>query len=275
MFTSANHYENFPVASVLLPARLRFPVQAIYRFARSADDIADEGDADAPTRLAQLAQYRDELANLSQAIGSSGIFGDLARAVAQHKLPLQLFYDLLDAFAQDVRQKRYASFLDVMDYCRRSANPIGRLLLHLFGRTQPHLLECSDRICSSLQLINFLQDVAIDYRKDRIYLPMDEIARFGVSEHQIASASVAGGWPSLMHYQIARARAMLNGGASLGHELPGRMGLELRMIVAGGRRILDKLEAVNGDIFKHRPVLKAWDWPIMFLRAALPFRSQS
>jgi squalene synthase HpnC len=275
VFTSTHHYENFPVASVFLPAKLRFPVYAIYRFARSADDIADEGDADSATRLSQLAQYRAQLGNLSQEEGSAGMFGDLARAVAEHRLPLQLFFDLLDAFSQDVTQKRYATFSDVMDYCRRSANPIGRLLLHLFGRTEPHLLECSDRVCSSLQLINFLQDVKIDYGKDRIYIPMDEIERFGVSEHQIASANAAGGWRDLMQYQISRARSMLNSGASVGYELPGRMGLELRMIVAGGRRILEKLEAVNGDVFKHRPVLKAWDWPAMLVRAALPFRLYS
>lgn len=275
MFTSANHYENFPVASVLLPARLRFPVHAIYRFARSADDIADEGDMDAATRLAQLAQYRVQLGNLSQAAKSGGMFGDLARVVAEHQLPVKLFFELLDAFTQDVTQKRYATFSDVMDYCRRSADPIGRLLLHLFGRTEPRFLEYSDRICSSLQLINFLQDVQADYRKDRIYIPMDEISRFGVSEHQIAHASTEGGWRDLMQYQITRARSMLNDGASLGYELPGRMGLELRMIVEGGRRILDKLEAVKGDVFKRRPVLEAWDWPVMLLRAALSFRLPS
>ncbi len=273
MFTSINHYENFPVASILLPARLRFPVRAIYRFARSADDIADEGDSDPGARLAQLAHYRDQLLAISQkGVCPGEMFSDLARVIVQHQLPTQLLFDLLDAFAQDVTQKRYTTASELLDYCRRSANPIGRLLLHLFGRREPRLFELSDRVCSSLQLINFLQDVAADYRKDRIYIPMDEMERFGVLEHQIAHADLSGGWCALMQYQITRARGLLDSGASLGYDLPGRIGLELRMIVAGGRRILDKLQAVNGDVFNHRPVLHAWDWPAMFLRAALPVR---
>jgi len=274
VFTRVNHYENFPVASALLPRRLRFPVQVIYRFARSADDIADEGDLDPAARLAQLSQYRVRLRNLSQQEGvMDDIFCDLARVIAEHQLPSHPFFDLLDAFSQDVTQKRYSTFPELLDYCRRSANPIGRLLLHLFGRQERHLFELSDRVCSSLQLINFLQDVEADYRKDRIYIPMDEMERFRVSENQIAQGDLSGGWCALMQYQVARARGLLDSGASLGYELPGRIGLELRMIIAGGRRVLDKLQAVNGDVFNRRPVLKAWDWATMFLRAALPIRS--
>ncbi len=273
---SVNQYENFPVASVLLPARLRFPIQVIYRFARSADDIADEGDLDPRTRLAQLAQYRNRLLRLSQEEGvSGGMFSDLAAVIVQHQLPTQLFFDLLDAFSQDVTQKRYTTFSEVLDYCRRSANPVGRLLLHLFGTREPRLFKLSDHICSSLQLINFLQDVKADYRKDRIYIPLDEMDRFGVSEQHIARAQLPDGWHALMQYQTTRARDLLESGASLGSQLPGRIGLELRMIIAGGRRILDKLTAVNGDVFNRRPVLKAWDWPLMFFRAVLPARSRS
>jgi squalene synthase HpnC len=267
---SAGHYENFPVASLLLPAPLRHPVSVIYRFARSADDIADEGDLAAPARLALLEEYRAELDRLKSGTPPvAALFHELREVVAAHRLPLAPFYDLLDAFSQDVIKRRYASFAEVMAYCRRSADPVGRLMLSLYGELDDANAACSDAICSALQLINFWQDVEVDFRKNRIYLPQDEMKRFGVSESQIAARDASGAWWSLMRFQIERARSLLLSGAPLAIRLPGRIGLEIRAVVQGGLRILEKLERVRGDVFRHRPVLGALDWPLIFCRALL------
>jgi len=265
---SVGHYENFPVASALLPLRLRRPVAVIYRFARSADDFADEGELPDAARLASLDDYRREL----DAIASGDtpcmpLFHEVAGIVREHALPLQLFRDLLDAFSQDVTKKRYADFAEVLDYCRRSANPVGRLLLHLFGRTDERSLEHSDAICSALQLVNFWQDIALDWAKGRVYLPQDEMRRYGVSEAQIAARRCDQAWRALLSFQASRTRAMLESGAPLGRALPGRIGLEIRATVQGGLRILEKLEATGCDMFLQRPALRWWDWPLLMWRA--------
>jgi phytoene synthase len=265
---SVGHYENFPVASVLLPARMRHPVSVIYRFARSADDFADEGDAPDALRLAQLDNYRRELVRLeSGARSDTPLFAELGQVANQYRLPLRLFHDLLDAFAQDVVKHRYADFAELMAYCQRSANPVGRLLLHLFGAATERNLVLSDAICTSLQLINFWQDVEIDWRKNRVYLPQDEMQRYGVSESQIAAGDVSGQWKALMRFQVERARALIKSGAPLGRALPGRIGLEIRSIVEGGLRILEKIDKVEGDVYHRRPVLNTFDWPVVLLRA--------
>lgn len=265
---SVGHYENFPVASMLLPASLRHPVSVIYRFARSADDFADEGNLPAAARLAQLDNYRQELARLEAgAPPRQALFAELGKVVDRYHLPLQLFRDLLDAFAQDVVKGRYANFAEVMDYCRRSANPVGRLLLHLFDAATEQNLMRSDEICTSLQLINFWQDVEIDWRKNRIYLPQDEMQRFGVTERQISAGDASGPWKALMRFQVERACAMIKSGAPLGRALPGRIGLEIRTIVQGGMRILEKIDKAEGDVYHHRPRLRTWDWPLILARA--------
>lgn len=264
------HYENFPVASVLLPARMRAPVRTIYAFARHADDIADEGDVSAAERLAQLSRLRTELDCIS--IGNEPdipLFRALKEMISRQRLPLEPFYHLLDAFTQDVTKQRYANFNEVLDYCSRSANPIGRLLLHLYGAEDQDNTRYSDAICSSLQIINFLQDIAVDYKKGRIYLPEDELARFGVVESMIARGERGEAWQRFMTFQIERAQKMLVAGQPLGRILKGRIGLELRVIIAGGQRILEKLAAANGDVFTRRPVLRSPDWAIMFGRALL------
>ncbi len=260
---AVSHYENFPVASLLLPAPLREPVEIIYRFARSADDFADEGDDPPQLRLQKLNDYRAQLA-----APATPLFRDLEKIIREHGLPVQLFADLLDAFSQDVTQKRYADFLELMDYCRRSANPVGRLLLHLFKRTTESDLRQSDAICSALQLINHWQDVDIDYAKDnRVYLPQDEMARFGVSERHLTEKLCDSAWQALMKFQVDRARALMLSGAALGKTLPGRVGLEIRATVQGGLRILEKIERAGYDVFRHRPVLKPLDWPLLLLKA--------
>src|SRR5262245_16419467 len=265
---AVDHYENFPVASLLLPPRFRNPVALVYRFAREADDFADEGDDAPEIRLARLESFRSQLATIAEGITPADpLFKGIARIVRDHDIPLQLFGDLLDAFAQDVVKNRYASFREVLDYCRRSANPVGRVLLHLFGRATPENLTASDSICSALQLVNFWQDVELDFAKGRIYLPQDEMKRYGVTEQHIAEHRCDDGWRALLGFQTSRARAMLEGGAPLGRVLPGRIGLEIRATVHGGLRILEKLERARGDMFRHRPVLKWFDWPIILWRS--------
>ena len=265
---SAGHYENFPVASLLVPARLRDAVGVIYRFARSADDFADEGDAPAAERLAKLDAYRAELDHVAAGTSpTNSLFDEVARIVRDHALPLALFYDLLSAFSQDVVKPRYANFEELTDYSRRSANPIGRLMLRLFEADQPRNLAQSDAICTSLQLINFWQDVAVDWQKDRVYLPQDEMAHFGVTEAHISDAICDQAWRDLVTFQIDRSRSLMGSGAPLGRTLPGRFGMEIRITVGGGLAILDKLEAANCDMFRHRPVLRWHDWPLLFLRA--------
>jgi len=263
-----HHYENFPVASRLLPPQFRHPVALIYRFAREADDFADEGNAPDALRLERLEHFRRQLRNIERgAIPDSDWFTALAGVIHHHRLPVSLFYDLLSAFAQDVKRKRYASFPEVLDYCRRSANPVGRLLLHLFGHATPANLGHSDSICSALQLVNFWQDVGVDYAMGRIYLPRDEMERHGVSERHIAEQRCDDAWRALMRFQVERARAMLQAGAPLGRALPGRIGLEIRATVQGGLRILEKLERAGYDMFRNRPVLKWNDWLLILARA--------
>ncbi len=265
---TVNHYENFPVASILLPRRIRRAVEVIYSFARQADDIADEGDIPDTERLEQLDKFHAELRRIEQGKKTqSPLFEALGDVVKKYQLPVQLLHDLLDAFSQDVVKKRYANFDELQDYCSRSANPVGRLLLNLYGAATEKNLQYSDQICTSLQLINFWQDVQKDDAMARIYLPQDDMARFGVSEAQIAAGRVDDAWLALMKFQLDRARAMMKSGAPLGSILDGRIGLEMRLIIAGGNRILNKIENVDYDIFTKRPVLRPHDWLIMLFNS--------
>ncbi|WP_028311286.1 squalene synthase HpnC [Derxia gummosa] len=272
-----DHYENFPVASFLLPARLRPAVEAIYRWARHADDLADEGDATIPERLAALAAMTADLDALAAGRApASRLAADLAGPIAQYGLPIRLFRDLLSAFSQDVVTTRYADFASVRDYCRRSADPVGRLMLHLYGAVTPRNLERSDAICTGLQLANFWQDVAIDWRKNggeaRIYLPADDMARFGVTPAQIGEGRCDDAFRSLMRHEVSRTRALLESGAPLAADLPGRIGIELRFVVLGGLAILDAIEAAGCDVFRARPTLGRADW-FRLLTRALRYRT--
>lgn len=274
-----NHYENFPVASLFLPKHLRAPIALIYSFARQADDFADEGDLTIEQRLSLLNEFRDELDLLQAYIKpKSTFFVSLNQMVRDQKLPFAPFYDLLDAFSQDVTKTRYTDYEDVIDYCKRSANPIGRLLLHLYQQATPKNIEYSDHICTALQLINFLQDVAIDFKKNegkqRIYLCQDELMAFGITEQTIrayvnATQPTDEHWHQFMHFNLRRTQALLNAGKPLGKVLKGRIGFEMRMIIAGGERIIHKISAVNGDIFNRRPKLNRWDWVIVFTKALI------
>ncbi|OWT56252.1 squalene synthase HpnC [Candidimonas nitroreducens] len=271
---AVDHYENFPVASLLLPARLRGPVRDIYRYARSADDIADEGSDDDASRLRRLAAYRRALQDIGTGtLALAGgdplaeVFVPLARSIKQHQLPLQCFFDLLSAFEQDVRLHRYESDAQLLDYCSRSANPVGRLMLHLYQAVSPENLRAADSLCTGLQLVNFWQDVAVDWAKGRVYLPREKLRRHGVDEAQIARGDTGPAWQQLMRAQAAQAREMLQAGLPLARRLPGRIGLELRMVAHGGLRILERLERIHYDVFHHRPTLRKSDWALLLWRA--------
>ncbi len=264
-----SHYENFPVASPLLPARLRKAVRVIYAFARSADDIADEGHALPAERLAALDAYEAELDRIdANQPPASPLFAELAAVIAEYEaLDTRPLRDLLSAFRQDVVKTRYANWAELMDYCRRSADPVGRIMLALHGERDPALLAMSDAICSALQVINFLQDVAIDWQKARIYLPQEDLLHFGVDEQQIAQGEMDACWQALMQFEVDRARALMLSGAPLARRVPGRLGWELRFIGLGGLRILEKIEAVGHDVFRHRPTLGKRDWLLLGWRS--------
>lgn len=273
---SIDHYENFPVASLLLPRRLRGAVTDLYRFARAADDIADEGNASDAERLTQLAAFRAELHRIGAEPGAAptpgspalaGIFTPLAATIARHQLPITPFYDLLSAFEQDIGVKRYDDYATLADYCTRSANPVGRLMLHLFGAATPRNLEQSDALCTALQLVNFWQDVRTDWHKQRVYLPQEDLRRFGVSEADLAGCRLTPAWRGLMAFEIERTRALLHFGAPLARRLPGRIGLELRLVAQGGLRVLERIETSSYDVFMNRPALGAKDWAVMLWRA--------
>ena len=270
-----DHYENFPVASFLLPTHLRRPIELIYRFARQADDFADEGDRKPTERLALLEGFERQLDTIEAGeTPRDPLFARLQEVIVHHALPIMLFRDLLDAFKQDVTQSRYESDTELMDYCRRSANPIGRLLLHLYRETGPQSLAYSDTICTALQLVNHWQDIAIDWKKNgfgRVYVPKDCLARHGLTDFDIEHQRLTPAWSAMMAERCASARVLMEAGRPLGHILRGRLGAELRLIVAGGLAILDKIDAVQGDIFHRRPVLTKGDWFRIGPRALLGF----
>lgn len=275
------HYENFPVASVLCPPRLRPAIAAIYHFARTADDIADEGGAPAADRLADLAAYRADL-DAALAGGPNGrdapggaapshrwpqVFGPLAERARAFALPGPLLHALLDAFEQDVRNPPYADRAAVLDYCSRSANPVGRLLLHLYGIDDARSLAQSDAICSALQLINFWQDLSRDGPAGRCYVPATDQAAFGVTRAELAAAEDSPRARALVAALCGWARALMLDGAPLALRVPGRAGWELRLVVQGGLRVLARIEAMDNATLSRRPALGLRDLPPMVWRA--------
>jgi squalene synthase HpnC len=293
---SVDHYENFPVASWLCPPRLRAPIAAIYHFARTADDLADEGDASAQERLVALSAYRQALQTAMQAADVASqaspaatsptktpqhnwphVFSPLHQAISEFALPVQLLDDLLDAFVQDVQHTAnghvYANPSELLDYCRRSANPVGRLLLHLYGVHDNTALKQSDAICTALQLINFWQDLGQDLLRGRNYLNSSDLAAHQLSLTEVMAGLHNSSLPmperltQWMTQQVKEARALMLSGAPLVHRVPGRAGWELRLVVQGGLRILDKIEALNYNTLHHRPKLRVWDGGLMLWRA--------
>jgi hydroxysqualene synthase len=266
-----DHYENFPVASWLCPRALRPAVAAIYWFARTADDIADEGDATPLQRLSDLAEYGQHLdAALTLGQASSrwpAVFAPLAAAHRKHNLPLPLLHDLLSAFEQDVRNPPYADRPALLDYCRRSANPVGRLLLHLYGMADERDLRRSDAICSALQLINFWQDLGVDQQRGRNYLPATDMAAHGLGPLPEPGAAQASALRATVRSLCEWAGQLMRQGAPLALGVPGRAGWELRLVVQGGLRILDKIAQVDHDTLNHRPTVGRRDVPLLLWRA--------
>lgn len=271
MRMTRSHYENFPVASRLLPRALRTPVSVIYAFARSADDFADEGELAPAERLARLDGYWRQLDAIAAGrTPGDPIFIALADVVQRHALPLQLLYDLLTAFRQDVVKSRYANFDEVLAYCRYSANPVGRIVLHLAGDAGADNLRDSDKICTALQLINFWQDLEQDYlESNRVYLPQDELAAYGVAEEQLGRRGNSPALRALMDKQIERSRSLMLDGAPLGARLRGRLGIEIRATIHGGLCVLDALARRRDDVFA-RPRLRRRDWLRVLRRALIP-----
>jgi hydroxysqualene synthase len=266
-----SHYENFPVGSVLVPARLRKHFYSIYAFARTADDFADEAyneEHSEQERLDLLEEWREMLRAAHGGRATHPVFIALAETIARFELPSSLFEDLLTAFAQDVIVRRYQSFDQVLDYCRRSANPIGQLILLLFGHRDPQLHAWSDDICTALQLANHWQDVRVDLEKDRIYLPSEDLEHFCVAEDELRSLRAGEGFRRLMNFEVDRARALFARGKPLCTSVGGRLGLELRAVWLGGSHILDQIEQNGYDVLTKRPVITSADKLKILWRAA-------
>jgi len=267
------HYENFPVASWLLPKKIQPHVAAVYAFARSADDFADEARYEGRS-LELLEQWRQALRGCNNGTRDEGrgtlsshpIFVALADTIHRHDLPVQLLDDLLSAFRMDVTKRRYSDWEDLLTYCRYSANPVGRLVLALFGIRDPQLYEYSDHICTALQLANHWQDLGIDVARDMVYVPKTLMDQHGVTEKELLQAgqspsgTVPGGgaFRSLMKDLVRRARLLFDAGEPLVKALRGGLQFEIKFTLAGGRAILDRIEAADYDVFRHRPALSSW-----------------
>ena len=277
------HYENFPVASWLCPPHLRPAIAAIYWFARTADDLADEGYDTPQQRLNDLATFRADLftaanveaATLSMSTRWPQVFTPLAAAIAKFSLPIKHLDDLLSAFEQDIRKTRdgegYQTEAELHDYCARSANPVGRLLLHLYGITDDVALSYSDNICTSLQLINFWQDISQDIPRGRFYIPEDDCEKFAVTRaeliNSVQSRSQSMNATNLIANKAINTPARMINGSQLVHLIPGRAGWELRFVVQGGLRILDKIKALDYQMLIYRPKLNNWDYVVIGWRA--------
>lgn len=265
---ASRHYENFPTASVLLPARVRPAVAAIYAFARAADDFADEPEFEG-RRLEMIATWRRRLADAAEGRPDGHVFVALERAIREHALPVDQLHALLDAFQQDVVTPRYATFESVLDYCTRSANPVGRLVLAVHGIRDERSVAASDAICTGLQLTNFWQDVAVDLDKDRIYLPAEHLARFGVTEQDLSARVATTAFRALLGHEVGLTRSIFADGWPLVAGTPGRLGLWLRLVWAGGHGILDRIGRVQFDVFARRPTLRRIDWLVLLVPALL------
>jgi phytoene synthase len=268
-----SHYENFPVASCLLPRAMRPHVAAVYAFARVADDLADEGAMSPGERQAHLARWQERL-HRAAANGENGaatrddlIFLALGHSIRTLDLPVSLFDDLLSAFGQDTMTTRYASWTDVLDYCRRSANPIGRLVLRIAGYRDDSLDRSSDALCTALQLTNFWQDFGRDWRAGRLYVPGDIVERSGAVEGDLAAGRLTPAWADAIGHAVASTRTLFERGRLVCDIVRGRLRLELRLTWVGGVRVLERVDRHRAELLNYRPRLAPADVPILLWHA--------
>lgn len=271
-----SHYENFPVVSLFIPEVIRKDVAVVYQFARQADDIADEPLESLPDnisgeqfRIEKLGLYKKQLEACLNGEYSSDFWAAFHHTVVTYQLDPNCFYDLLSAFEQDVVKKRYSDFEELLDYCRRSANPVGRIILQLFGVNDSDALRYSDSVCTALQLTNFYQDLALDYGKGRIYIPLNELEKFGVSENLFELKKNNTNFISLLKYQVDRAQKLFDDGRNLLPLLPDRLFRQIQLTILGGEAILRKIENINYDVLQLRPKLKKFDIINLLIRAFL------
>lgn len=265
-----SHYENFPVASRLLPAAMRPHVAALYAFARTADDFADEGRRPRSERLKLLDDWQNRLhACLTECAADDRVFLALGATIRACHLPLSLFDDLLSAFRQDITTHRYDTWDSLLDYCRRSANPVGRLVLRIAGHDNAALDASSDALCTALQLTNFWQDLELDWRNGRLYVPLDDIAAESADVADLDARRLSEPWRRVMSQVAARTHVSFDAGRQVCDGVHGRLRYELRFTWLGGVRMLERLARVNYDVFTRRPRIGIADIPPLVLRAAL------
>jgi phytoene synthase len=270
------HYENFPVASWLLPVHMRPHVAALYAFARTADDFADEGRRSAEERCGLLDDWQNRLHACvgGSRAGEGGtphpydrLFLALGATIRACDLPVALFDDLLSAFRQDITTHRYATWSGVLDYCRRSANPVGRLVLRIAGHDDAGLDRASDALCTALQLTNFWQDFARDWQNGRLYVPLDDVAAERARMEDLDHRRLTEPWRRVLGRAAARTRESFQAGRSVCDGVGGRLRHELRITWLGGMQILDRLEKADYDVFAARPTLGMADAPAIVWRA--------
>jgi squalene synthase HpnC len=254
-----DHYENFPVASLFIPKEKRRYVCAIYSFARIADDFADEAGLTPAERIESLNEWEEQLVDCYRGHVQHPVFVAVRETVDRFDIPIELFQNLLHAFRTDVTTHRYETFEDVLEYCEHSANPIGRLMLLLFNYRSEAMMEQADLICTALQLTNFWQDVAVDLRKDRVYIPLDDIREFGYSEEELFALKTNQAFKDLICYQVDRTQQLFREGRPLLQQVGRDIRLELRMTWNGGMKILRKIEKLDYDVLRRRPHLTLLD----------------
>lgn len=256
-----SHYENFPVISFFIPKKLKKHIAVVYQFARQADDIADEGNIADAERLTQLNKYRNRLRDALLNKYYCPFWNALYSTIVEKRLTSEYFFNLLDAFEQDITKKRYENFEELNGYCSKSANPVGRIILELFGVFDEKANEYSDAICTALQLTNFYQDTKIDFQeKERIYLPQDELQKFNVKEKYFELGKSNIQLKKLIKFNIERVRKLFNKGKNLFPKLPGSLKRQIIITVNGGEAILNKIERNDFDVLKERPTLSKIDY---------------
>jgi phytoene synthase len=261
------HYENFPVGSFLLSKKLRKPIHLVYAFARVADDIADEGNASKETRLTLLDEWENQLKRALARKNSDNFFRELADVVAEYAIPPSLLSDLIAAFRMDARGTEYDTFDDLKFYCQHSANPIGRILLHVLGCADETNCRLSDAVCTALQLTNFWQDLGIDIKRNRDYIPNEDFRRFGVTKEDLRLAGAIGKVRPLLKYQVDRTKEFFLEGNALRHSINKKFAFELKLTHCGGMRMLEKIELMQYDTLHRRPALSKFDWAVILMRS--------